>query len=58
MLRTLLGAADGIPATRLVLTLGWAGLLPALLSAVAPGLVARKRSTLDASLADARARRV
>ncbi len=58
MLRTLLGAADGIPATRLVLTLGWAGLLPALLSAVAPGLVARKRSTLDAALADARARRV
>ena len=58
MLRTLLAAADGIPATRLVLTLGWAGLLPALLSAVAPGLVARKRSTLDAALADARARRV
>ncbi|HRY43063.1 MAG TPA: ATP phosphoribosyltransferase [Thermoanaerobaculia bacterium] len=58
MLRTLLAAADGIPAARLVLTLGWAGLLPALLSAVAPGLVARKRSTLDAALADARARRV
>ena len=58
MLRTLLGAAGEVPAERLVLTLGWAGLLPALLAAVAPALVARKKSTLDAALADARARRV
>ena len=58
MLATLLGAAGEVPAERLVLTLGWAGLLPALLAAVAPALVARKRSSLDAALADARARRV
>ena len=58
MLRTLLDAAADVPAQRLCLTLGWAGLLPALLSAVAPGLVSRKKSSLDAALADARARRV
>ena len=37
MLRTLLDAAAEVPAGRLCLTLGWAGLLPAILSAVAPG---------------------
>jgi ATP phosphoribosyltransferase len=58
MLRTLLEAVAPVPAGRLCLTLGWAGLLPALLAAVAPGLVSRKKSTLDAALADARARRV
>lgn len=58
MLRALLDAASAVPADRLCLTLGWAGLLPALLAAVAPGLVNRKKSALDAALADARARRV
>lgn len=58
MLRTLLDAAAAVPDGRLCLTLGWAGLLPALLAAVAPGLASRKKSTLDAALADARARRV
>lgn len=58
MLRTLLDAAAEVPSGRLCLTLGWAGLLPAILSAVAPGLVNRKRSTLEEALADARARRV
>ncbi|MCL4810808.1 MAG: ATP phosphoribosyltransferase regulatory subunit, partial [Thermoanaerobaculia bacterium] len=58
MLRTLLEAVAPVPAGCLCLTLGWAGLLPALLAAVAPGLVSRKKSTLDAALADARARRV
>jgi len=58
MLRTLLEATAEVPAARLCLTFGWGGLLPALLSAVAPGLVSRKRSALDEALADARARRV
>jgi ATP phosphoribosyltransferase len=58
MLRTLLAAAAEVPAGRLCLTLGWAGLLPAILSAIAPGLVNRKRSTLEEALADARTRRV
>jgi ATP phosphoribosyltransferase len=58
MLRTLLDAAAEVPARRLCLTLGWAGLLPAILSAIAPGLVSRKKSTLEATLVDARARRV
>lgn len=58
MLRTLLDAVAPVRNGRLCLTLGWAGLLPALLAAVAPGLVNRKKSTLDATLADARARRV
>lgn len=58
MLRTLLDAAAGVPSGRLCLTLGWAGLLPAILSAIAPGLVNRRKSTLEAALADARGRRV
>ncbi|HYN44089.1 MAG TPA: ATP phosphoribosyltransferase regulatory subunit, partial [Thermoanaerobaculia bacterium] len=58
MLRTLLDAAAEVPAGRLCLTLGWAGLLPAILSAIAPGLVSRKKNTLEATLVDARARRV
>ena len=58
MLRTVLGATGEIPAGRLCLTFGWGGLLPALLAAVAPGLVSRKRSSLDETLADVRARRV
>jgi ATP phosphoribosyltransferase len=58
MLRTLLEATADVPAGRLCLTLGWAGLLPALLSAIARGIVNRRRSAGDAALADARARRV
>ena len=58
MLRTLLDAAAEVPTGRLCLTLGWAGLLPAILSAIAPGLVNRKRNTLEEALADARTRRV
>ena len=58
MLRTLLDAAAGVPAGRLCLTLGWAGLLAAILPAVAPGLVDRKKNTLEEALADGRARRV
>ncbi len=58
MLRTLLDAVRDVPSARLCLTLGWAGLLPALLAAVAPGLVNRKKSALDEALADARARHV
>ncbi len=58
MVRTLLAAAAEVPAGRLCLTLGWAGLLPAILSAIAPGLVSRKKSTLEEALADARTRRV
>ena len=58
MIRTLLATAAEVPAGRLCLTLGWAGLLPAILSAIAPGLVNRKRSTLEEALVDARTRRV
>jgi ATP phosphoribosyltransferase len=58
MLRTLLAATSGVPTGRLCLTLGWAGLLPALVSAHAPGLVNRKKSTLHEALSDARTRRV
>ena len=58
MLRALLDAAAVVPAGRLCLTLGWAGLLPAILSAIAPGLVNRKKSTLELARVDARVRRV
>ncbi len=58
MLRALLDAAVEVPAGRLCLTLGWAGLLPAILAAIAPGLVNRKKGTLELALVDARARRV
>ena len=58
MLRTLLAATREVPTGRLCLTFGWGGLLPALLAAVAPGLVSRKRGALDEALAAARARRV
>lgn len=58
MLRALLDAAAEVPAGRLCLTLGWAGLLPAILSAIAPGLVRGKSGALDLALADARVRRV
>jgi ATP phosphoribosyltransferase len=58
MLRTLLDAAVEVPAGRLCLTLGWAGLLPAILTAIAPGLVNRRKSTLELALVDARVRRV
>jgi ATP phosphoribosyltransferase len=58
MLRTLLDSAAEVPSGRLCLTLGWAGLLPALLAAIAPGLVNRKKGALERALADARVRRV
>jgi hypothetical protein len=48
----------GLPASRLRVTLGFAGLLPALLSAVAPALANRKGENLDGALAEVRERRV
>ncbi|MBL8113963.1 MAG: ATP phosphoribosyltransferase regulatory subunit, partial [Acidobacteria bacterium] len=58
MLTTLLACLSGLPAARLRVTLGFAGLLPALLSAVAPSLAKRKGEDLEAALSEVRERRV
>ncbi len=58
MLATLLGAVAEVPAERLTLTLGWAGLLPAVVSAAAPSLTSRLSSGLADVLRAARERRV
>jgi ATP phosphoribosyltransferase len=58
MLELLLACLEGIPSERLTLTLGFAGLLPALLTAMAPALTRGNGSALAVTLVDARLRRV
>ena len=58
MLALALSCLDDIPAGRLRLTLGWAGLLERLLAAVAPALAIGAGSSLSEAVAVARARHV
>lgn len=58
VLRALLAALGDVPAPRLTLALGYAGLLEALLAAVAPSLAARTGEALAALARAARERRV
>lgn len=58
MLGLLLSCASGVGATRLTLTLGYAGLLEALLSSVAPALTARDGGRLATVAGWCRERRV
>lgn len=58
MLVLLLSCLAGVPDERLTLTLGYAGLLPALLSAVAPSLTRKDGAALERTLTAARLRRV
>jgi ATP phosphoribosyltransferase len=58
MLALLLSALSGVPAPRLRVTLGWAGLLPKLLATIAPSLTRGAGERLAEAAAAARARQV